>query len=99
MSFVKLVDMASSAAIGENVVLFPNDGEITREDKISRATCMAERARNSLLQCCGVTGAARIFTLLIEEMVEAHCEDVAVSKNLSRKMARLSKVFSEEAVR
>jgi hypothetical protein len=99
MPFVHVGRAAASVtagAYGENVLLFPQDGEVTREKIISRSAISLELARDSLLGVCGVTGATRIIILMLEEMIESNSDAVVPNRSLSKKISRLSKIFTEE---
>jgi hypothetical protein len=100
MSFTPVGSVSNAAvasACGDNIVIFPSDGTITRESRIARAVLMAEKSRDALMATCGVTGATRVFILLLEELIEEHGESIIESNNLSKKIARMSRVFVETA--
>lgn len=85
----------SSYEICGKVIQFPQDAEMAREARIARATDLLDTALFSLLNVTGVTGATRITVLMLEEMLVAHSEDIVANSNLSRKIARMSKIFAE----
>ena len=97
MPFIHVGHAASSVAVGaygSNVLLFPQDEDITKDKIISRSCISLELARDSLLGVCGVTGASRILILMLEEMIEKNSDDIIESQNLSKKISRLAKIFT-----
>jgi hypothetical protein len=99
MPFIHVGDAAASVmagARGNNILLFPQETDITKEKVISRSAITLEMARDSLLSVCGVTGTTRMIILMIEEMVESNSDAIIASDNLSKKISRLAKVFTEE---
>jgi len=99
MPFVKIGDAASKtmgSVYGENIILFPQESGDTREIKIARSISSIEREIRTLRAICGVSGAARISVLILEELVEGYMAEVVASNQLSKKLSRLSKIFVEQ---
>jgi hypothetical protein len=99
MPFIHVGSAAKSVlagACGNNILPFPQDSDITPDKIIARSCVNLELSRDVLLDVCGVTGTARIFVLMLEEMVESNPTGIVGSNNLSKKLARLAKVFAQE---